>query len=350
MKSWKSTLVSADTPLREALARIDTAATRIALVVDPKGRLLGTLSDGDIRRGLLAGTGLDDPVSKCMFSAPTTALVGESRQDIISKMRQLTLQQIPVVDDSGRVVDLKTLDEYLAPQPRDNWVVIMAGGLGTRLKELTSNTPKPMLPVGNRPLLETIVRRFVEQGFCNLWLAVNHHADKIESYFGDGRKFGADVRYLRESKRLGTGGALSLLPPPKMPLIVTNADLLSTVDYVEMMEAHVASDALATMGVREYEYQIPYGVVRTADDDIKIAEVQEKPVQHALVNAGIYVLSPAAVAQVPQDTLFDMPELFAALIKESKAVRCHRIKGYWLDIGQYEDYHKANGDFPEVFP
>lgn len=348
MKSWESILIAPDTTLREAIAKIDAASTQMALVVDADRRLLGTLSDGDIRRGLLVGMKLTDPVERCMFLSPTTACMGESREAIVAKMRKLTLHQIPVLDNSGRVVDLKTIDDYLAVPARENWVVIMAGGMGTRLKELTHETPKPMLIVGGRPLLEIIVRRFVEQGFRRIWLAVNYQAEQIEKHFGDGSAFGAEVCYLREDKRLGTAGALSLLPQtPDAPLLVTNADLLVTVDYGEILEAHLGSGAAATMAVREYEYQIPYGVVRTVED--QIAGLEEKPVHQALVNAGIYVLSPEAVARVPNDTFFDMPELFAALIGDGKPIRCHRINGYWLDIGRYDDYDRANGDFPEVF-
>ncbi len=348
MKPWESVLIPSGMSLREAIARIDVASTQLALVVDAERRLLGTLSDGDVRRGLLAGIQLTDPVERCMFRSPTTARVGESREAIVAKMRELVLHQIPVLDNNDRVVDLKTIDDYLVMPSRENWVVIMAGGLGTRLKELTHETPKPMLTVGGRPLLEIIVRRFVEQGFRHIWLAVNYHAEQIEKHFGDGSAFGAEVNYLREDKRLGTAGALSLLPRTSTaPLLVTNADLLATVDYGEMLDAHVASGAAATMGVREYEYQIPYGVVRTAED--RIAGLEEKPVHQALVNAGIYVLAPDVLRHVPNNTFFDMPELFAAVIGTGKRARYHRIDGYWLDIGRHEDYYKANGDFSEIF-
>ncbi len=348
MKAWESILILPDTPLREAIARINDASTQMALVVDADRCLLGSLADGDVRRGLLNGIGLDDPVERCMFRTPTTARQDESTEDILAKMRTLVLHQIPVLDDNGRVVDFKTIDDFLTIPARDNWVVIMAGGLGKRLKELTRDTPKPMLTVGNRPLLETIVCRFVEQGFRHIWLAVNYHAEKIEEYFSDGAKFGAEVRYIRENKRLGTAGALSLLPkPPDLPLLITNADLLVTADYGEMLDDHVANGAMATMAVREHEYQIPYGVVRTAEN--RIEELEEKPVHQALVNAGIYVLSPEALPFVPHDTFFDMPELFATLIDDGKLVCHHRLDGYWIDIGRHEDYHKANGDFPEIF-
>ena len=348
MKTWEAALISPDLPLREAIARIDRAATQMALVVDRERRLLGTLSDGDVRRAVLAGGGLDVPVERCMSRTPTTAHASEAREAILAKMRRLVLHQIPIVDEQGRVVDLKTIDDYLAPPNRDTWVVIMAGGLGTRLKHLTRDTPKPMLPVGDRPLLETIVGRLVEQGFRQIWLAVNYHADQIEKYFEDGVRFGAEIRYLRETKRLGTVGAVSLLPKaPERPLLVTNADLLATVDYGQLVDAHMAAGAAATMAVRDYEYQIPFGVVRTDGD--AIVGMEEKPVHQTLVNAGIYVLAPEAVAMVPRDTYFDMPELFASLMDDGREVRCHNICGYWLDIGRQEDLERASIDFQNNF-
>lgn len=348
MKNWEAVLISPDTSLRNTMAKIDAGAMKVALVVDNERRLLGTVTDGDIRRGLLAGSQLTDPVERCMYRTPTTAKVSESRCSVLSKMRKMVLQQIPVVDDNGFIVGLKLIEDYLLAQERENWVVIMAGGPGTRLKELTRDTPKPMLTVGDRPLLETSICRFVEQGFRHIWLAVNYHAGKIEDHFGDGKEFGAEIRYLREDKRLGTAGALSLLhQAPVAPILVTNADLLANIDYCDMIDEHVSTDATATMAVREYDYQIPYGVVQTEKENIR--QLDEKPVKTVLVNAGVYVLSPEVISIVPKETLFDMPELFEALIGEGRRIRCYRVHGYWLDIGRHEDFCKANNDFCEVF-
>jgi dTDP-glucose pyrophosphorylase len=348
MTSWESILIPPELPLREAMLRIDERGTKLALVVDGDRRLLGTVSDGDIRRGLLGGMELSDPVERCMCPTPTTASEWESKEAILLKMRGGLLHQIPIVDSLGRVVDLKTIDDYLAVPDLENWVVIMAGGLGTRLKELTQQVPKSLLAIGNRPLLETVVRRFVGQGFRNIWLAVNHQADKIEGHIGDGSALGARVRYLRERRLLGTAGALSLLPQPiERPVLVTNADVLTTVDYCEMLEVHTSADAVATMAVREYEYQIPFGVLEINGE--RIVALQEKPVHQSLVNAGIYVLSPEAIARVPGDTEIDMPDLFGALIADGLPVRSHRVRGYWLDVGRQEDLQKANLDFPQYF-
>ena len=348
MKSWEQALVGPETTLREALEIIDRVGCQMALVVDADRRLLGTLSDGDARRGLLRGLTLADRVAGAMYTAPTCARVGESRQSILATMRRLSLHQVPVIDGLGRVQGLETVDDYFAAPVRDNWVVIMAGGLGSRLQELTRDVPKPMLKVGSRPLLETIVRGFADQGFQRLYLAVNYKADQIESHFGNGAALGIQIHYLREERRLGTAGALSLLPePPRAPIFVTNADLLTKEDYGEMVDQHQRTGADATMAVRDYEMQVPFGVVHERDGSIEA--IEEKPIQRFVVSAGMYVLSPRALDHVPRDTHFDMPALFEALVRSGQRTRCHPIDGYWLDIGRVADYEKAQSDFHEVF-
>jgi len=348
MRLWEKALVGPATTLREALETIDRAGSQMVLVVDRDRVLLGTLSDGDARRALLRGLGLDDPVSAAMHAGPTCASQTDSRRTMLATMRRLGLHQLPVVDAALRVVGLEIVDDYFAAPARDHWVVIMAGGRVVRLQELTRETPKPMLRVGSRPLLETIVREYVQQGFRNFWLAVNYKAEQIEAHFGDGSAWGASIRYLRERERLGTAGALSLLPePPRQPFIVTNADLLTKEDYGDMIDRHVASGADATMAVRDYEMQVPFGVVREKDGVIET--IEEKPIQRFVVSAGMYVLSPQVLKHVPRDTLFDMPSLFDALAKNGGRTRCHPIDGYWLDIGRASDYEKAQTDFDEVF-
>jgi dTDP-glucose pyrophosphorylase len=348
MIHWEQTLVGAGSSLRQALETIDRAGSQMALVVDAGRRLLGTLTDGDVRRGLLKGLRLDDPVAGAMHTAPTCARAGDSRQSILATMRRLGLHQVPVLDANGVVTGLATLDDFLVAQARENWVVIMAGGLGTRLEELTRETPKPMLRIGSRPLLETILRGYAEQGFSRFYFAVNYKAEQIEAHFGDGRAFDVEVRYLREQQRLGTAGALSLLPErPACPVVVTNADLLTKEDFGRMVDLHVDSGAEATMAVRDYEMQVPFGVVRERDG--RIEAIEEKPTQRFVVSAGMYVLSPQALDLVPRDRFFDMPSLFTAMVERGLRTRCHAVNGYWLDIGRLHDYERANLDFDEVF-
>jgi dTDP-glucose pyrophosphorylase len=348
MKSWEYVLVKPEMTLREALACIDRAGSQIALVVDDRRRLLGTLSDGDARRGLLKGLSLADQVTAAMHRSPTVARSNESRHSILALMRQRGLHQMPVVDAEGVVVGMEVVEDFRSTPERANWVVIMAGGLGKRLEQLTRDTPKPMLRVGSRPLLETIVLGYAAQGFKRFYLAVNYKAEQIEQYFGNGSSFGVEIRYLREQQRLGTAGPLSLLPEvPAEPIVVTNADLLTKEDFGDMVDGHVASGADATMAVREYEMQVPFGVVRERDGYIEA--IDEKPIQRFTVSAGIYVLSPQVLALVPYATQFDMPELFEISPRNGLRARCHRIEGYWLDIGRLPDYERANLEFDEVF-
>lgn len=348
MKNWRDVLIAPTTSLREALATIDRGGGQIALVVDPSGRLLGTLSDGDARRGLLRGLELSARADEAMHRNPTTVSRREDRASILALMRQQGLHQIPVVDESGIVVGLELVDDFLAVSARSNWVVVMAGGLGKRLEELTRDVPKPMLRVGNRPLLETILRSFASSGLRRFYLAVNYKAEQIERHFGDGSALGVEIRYLREQKRLGTAGALSLLPEaPSEPFVVTNADLLTREDHARMLDRHIESKAAATMAVREYEMQVPFGVVTERDGEIE--SIEEKPVQRFVVSAGMYVLSPEVLPLVPPDQFFDMPSLFDAVSRAGKRTRSHQINGYWLDIGRMPDYERANLDFPNVF-
>ena len=348
MKTWEDVLVAPHATLREALLKIDSASTQMALVADAQRRLLGTLSDGDIRRGLLKGLSLGDRVDKCMCSTPTMVRAGEPRETVLSAMRRAGVHQIPIVDPDGIVVGLEIVNDFLIPQARQNWVVVMVGGLGKRLGELTQATPKPMLMVGARPLLETILRSYIDQGFRRFYLAVNYKAEVIETHFGDGSQLDAEIRYLREDTALGTAGALSLLPDlPDDPFFVANGDLLMKIDYQDMLDKHVEANAAATMAVREYEFQIPYGVVR--EDNGAIYRIEEKPVCRSLVSAGTYVLSPEALELVPKNTPFDMPTLFQELITRGRRTQCCRVQGYWLDIGHMSDYEKANLDFPGLF-
>ena len=251
-------------------------------------------------------------------------------------------------EEAGRVIGVELLEELIRPRERDNWVVLMAGGLGTRLSPLTNDRPKPMLNVGNKPLLETIIENFVEQGFHRFFISVNYMAGMIKDHFADGGRWGAQIHYLEEDRKLGTAGALSLLPePPTAPVLVMNCDLLTKVNFRHLLDFHLEHRAQGTMCVREYDFQVPYGVVRL--DRQRIAGIDEKPVQRFFVNAGIYVLEPEALHHVPADTFFDMPSLFERLIAEGQEAAAFPIREYWLDIGQLADYDRANGEFAGLF-
>jgi dTDP-glucose pyrophosphorylase len=348
MKNWKQVLVDPTVSLRDALEKIDKAGTRMVLVVDEARRLLGSLSDGDIRRGLLRGLTLIDPVTSAMHVGPTTAYAGERRPAILAKMRKLGLYQMPVVGPGDVVVGMETVDDFLTTPDRDNPVVIMAGGRGSRLAELTEETPKPMLKVGSRPLLETIVSNLAMQGFSKIHLAVNYKGEQIERHFGDGSAFNVEISYLREDRPMGTAGALSLLTKmPEQPFIVTNADLLTREDFGHMLDRHMEAKAHGTMAVRNYEMQVPFGVVREGESGIEA--IEEKPIQRFVVSAGMYVLSPEVLELMPSRQPLDMPVLFELMMRHGLQTRCHYVDGYWLDIGRMADYERANLDFAEIF-
>ena len=331
--------------LRDVLQVIDRAGMQMALVVDPAGRLVGTASDGDIRRALIKGVELDAAIGGHCNRAFKSAPAGTPEAEILETLKRLQLHQMPVIDAEGHLVDLKHIDELIQAPERDNLVVIMAGGLGTRLGDLTKDLPKPMLPIGGRPLLEGLIRTFRDQGFRRFRLAVNYRAEVIESHFADGGKFGCEIGYIRETKRLGTAGALSLMDEPnELPVIVANGDLVLQTSIAAMLDHHEASGAAATMAVRRYEYQVPYGVVRTREG--RVTGLDEKPREQHLIAAGLYVLSEDARRIVPADIFYDMPQLFTEIVRRDGHAAVYPIEGYWADIGHAEDYARAQDDHP----
>ena len=345
---WKSVLVNTTTTIKESLLLLDKTALQILLVLDAEKKLFGTITDGDIRRGLLKGMSLDDSIESIVFKTPTVGYINESNQDIIKKAISKKLHQIPLVDADHRVIGLKEIDELLKPQIKSNKVVLMVGGLGTRLYPLTQDTPKPMLKVGNKPILETIVSRFANYGFVNIVMCVNYKAELIQAHFGDGSKFGVNIEYVLEQDRMGTAGALSLLTTrPADSFFVMNGDLLTNVNFENLLDYHQTYQAAATMCVREYDFQVPYGVVKIEGNQIK--SIEEKPVHKFFVSAGIYILSPATIDHIPIGIYYDMPTLFEKLIEKNQNTVSFPIHEYWLDIGRMNEYEQANREYREVF-
>ncbi|MFW5837492.1 MAG: nucleotidyltransferase family protein [Desulfovibrionaceae bacterium] len=344
MKDWKDSLISLDASIVDALRIISRSRLQIALVIDENRKLLGTVTDGDIRNGLLSGRELQDSVTTVMFPQPTVARIEDSDECILGQMQAMDILQIPLVDDQGRIVGLKLLKEFVYAPERNNLVVLMAGGLGSRLGPITEECPKPLLKVGNKPILETIVLNFIQHGFRRFKFSVNYMAEMIENHFRDGSRWGAQIEYVRESIRLGTAGALALLPDePDRPFFVMNGDILTSVNFSKLLEAHEASDAAATMCVREYEQQIPYGVVRHVNN--RILSIDEKPVTSFHVNAGIYVLDPACLEHVPRGVFFDMTDLFSSILAAGMEARVFPVSDYWIDIGRMDDLKRAHGEY-----
>jgi dTDP-glucose pyrophosphorylase len=347
-KSWEKAIVDPQATILKTIKSIDESAMQIAMVVDEKGILRGTVTDGDIRRGILRGVSLDQPVERVMQPRPVTASKSETRAKIVAKMRAAELRHIPVIDDDRHLIRIEFLDDEVASSLLPNWVVIMAGGQGHRLRPLTDTIPKPLLKIGNTPLLETTLTHLSLGGFKKFFLAVNYKAEMIMDHFGDGSKWGVKIEYLREEKELGTVGALGLLPSaPEHPVLVMNGDVLTKVNCAQMLEFHQEHGAAATMGVREYDIQIPYGVVKI--DNEAILELAEKPVQRFFVNAGIYIINPEKLALIPKNEYFDMPTLFSHLMEKGSKTAAFPIREYWMDIGQPEDFERAQGEYLGVF-
>ncbi|MDM9620894.1 nucleotidyltransferase family protein [Rhizobium sp. S96] len=348
MKSHSIAEISlrADQPLSVAVSCIEASGGEIALVTDEAGKLVGTITDGDIRRGILRGATLDTMAADVMYSAPRTTTEAASRSEILALLRKHSLRQMPILTPAGVVVDIVYADDLQHPAIALHPVVIMAGGLGTRLRPVTETVPKPMISVGGRPILETIIEQFQTQGFRSITLCVNHLAQVIEEYFEDGAKFGVEITYVRESTRMGTAGALSLLNfKPTHPLIVMNGDILTSANFGQLLSFHYENMALATMGLNRYQYQLPYGVVDVEHQHIK--SFTEKPVYDFFVNAGIYVINPEALQLIPAEKYFDMPSLFENIDNRKRAA--FPLHEYWLDIGRHDDLEKANDEYHALF-
>lgn len=348
MKNIQNIKLNINSTIKEALQIIDSGAMQIALVVDESDKLLGTLTDGDIRRGLLKGLDLNSKVDSIVFKNPTVAKISDTKEEILKLALAKKLHQIPIVDENGKILGIQEIEELIKPKEKINRVVLMVGGLGTRLRPLTENTPKPMLEVGKKPILQTIVEKFAEYGYTNIVMCVNYKSHIIQDYFEDGTRFGVNIEYVLEEQRMGTAGALSLLKEkPTEPFFVMNGDLLTNVNFEHLHNYHISNKAMGTMCVREYDFQVPYGVVNI--EDSKILSIEEKPTHKFFVSAGIYMLSPEALDYIPQNQFYDMPTLFEKIIDTKKNAISFPLREYWLDIGRIEEYKKANEEYDEVF-
>jgi dTDP-glucose pyrophosphorylase len=328
---------------------IDRSAKGIALVLDNECRLIGTVTDGDIRRAILAGMDLDLPVSDLLArrqpafdSSAITAPVGTSNSTLLHIMTEKSLRHIPLLDDAGRVIELSFFSDLVKDYELPLRAVVMAGGFGTRLRPLTEELPKPMLPVGSRPLLELIVEQLKNAGIRQVNVATHYRGDVITDHFKDGEKFGVEIRYVREDQPLGTAGALSLLEESDEPLLVINGDILTRVDFRAMHTFHREHKAELTVAVRQYEFSVPYGVVLT--EGVAVTGISEKPLVKQFINAGIYLLNSAVMRLIPNGQPYDIPDLIDLLVRQNRSVVCFPVREYWLDIGKADQYDQAKSD------
>lgn len=340
--------IDPDASILAALDVIDRGGLKTALVVDQNFQFLGLIADPDIRRALLNGVSLEEPVRRVMNTHPITLHQGISQADAKRALFHHKRDVLPVLSSDNRVMDVAILMESLGKSEYDNAVVLMAGGLGKRLMPLTKETPKPMIEVGSKPLLETLVENFAAAGFSNFYLSVNYLQGAIQDHFGDGAKWGVNITYLQEEEALGTAGGLSLIREQlTTPFITMNCDVLTNVDFESLLQHHAAAGSMATMCISQHEVTVPYGVVE--HDNFELKRIVEKPAWNYFVNAGIYVFSPEVLTLLTDHEALDMPDLLERVGERFGKVSLFPLREYWLDVGSHGSLEKARLDFKQLF-
>lgn len=340
--------INENATIKEAMLTIDKDLIGGAFVVDDDKKIKGVITDGNIRRALLKGCSIDDSIKGIFNQKFKYVNKFVSKKKVKELMLKYKIRQVPVVDDEDKIVDLYFLDDLISYEEKDNYVFILAGGLGTRLRPLTDNIPKPMLKVGDKPILEHIIEQFKEYGYRNFIISLNYKGEIIEKYFGDGDRFEVNIEYVRETKRLGTAGSISLAKDKlTKPFIVINGDILTGIDFDSILNHHISHDYDITVGSRNYEIKVPYGVMVTNGDII--TSLEEKPVYNFYINSGVYVVSERAIKYIPDNKMYNMTDLIEDLIRDNKRCGVYKITEYWSDIGRIDDFKKANEDIKKFF-
>ena len=345
--------VAATATIGDAVRCIDANGEGLAIVLTDDGHLMDTVTDGDVRRALLAGAALDAPVKALLEigkraphdKGPVTAPKTLSDADLLQMMTEKVIRQLPLVDEHGELVDIAFMHELVEELEEDPVAILMAGGRGARLLPLTEKVPKPLLPIGDKPVMERIISQLREAGIKKMNVAVHHKSEQISSHFGNGSRFGVELTYVAEDKPLGTAGSLRALGQLTEPFIVINADIVTTLSYKALIAYHREHKADITVAVRRYEIAVPYGVLEC--DGPQINRLVEKPVTTVLVNAGIYLVEPRVTKLIPEDEHFDMTDLVSRVLESGGSVVAFPIHEYWLDIGRHEDYSSAQRAFRE---
>ena len=347
MDEWEKTLIPPDLQINKVIEVIDKNSQQIAVVTDEEGKLLGTVTDGDIRRGIIKGIPLNSPVSQIMNPHPVTIPKMNDRKSIMAILKANKIRHLPVINEERCVIGVERLEEQIT-DTHNNWVVIMAGGRGKRLEPLTDNCPKPMLKIGKKPILQTILEQFIRQGFTRFCISVNYQSMKIKDYFGDVSKLGAEIYYIDEKERMGTAGSLSLLPfETQEPILVVNGDILTKLSFAQLLDFHLDHQAKATIAVTTYGFQIPYGLIKANHDHL--IGFEEKPVFASFINAGIYVLNLEVLHCVPKNSYFDMDDLFKILMQNEEPVYIFPIREYWIDVGEIKSFDQACKEYENEF-
>ncbi|MCK4809398.1 MAG: nucleotidyltransferase family protein [Candidatus Omnitrophica bacterium] len=349
MRSVENICVSDRVTIKKAVEFIDKGKLGIVLVIDKQGRLSGIITDVDVRKGILKGVSFSSPVKNIMNKKSITVLEGTGREDILSMMKQHNIRQIPVLNEKGQVEGIEIINDYFKQETYPNDVVIMAGGLGKRLHPLTKNIPKSMLTIGDKPLLENMLETFKAQGFINFIITISYKKETIKKYFGNGKKWGVNIRYLVENKPLGTAGALSLFDKRTMkhPFLVVNSDLLTAVNFSHMLDYHNNHKDMVTVGIKDYIVDIPYGIIKLKGSSLE--HFEEKPSYQVYINAGVYVFNPEVLKYVKRNEPLLMTDFIETVKNKGGNVGCFPIHEYWMDIGHIDNYKKAKKDFRKVF-
>lgn len=348
---WKDLCIYESATIYHALEKLNITAEKFLVVLSFDGVLMGTLTDGDIRRALLSGKTVNSSVGEAANKNPILASQNLGHHELFDLLKLNGITHVPIVDDKRKLISVVSLREVSSKETeKKNAVILMVGGLGSRLGELTANCPKPMLKLGDKPILEIILENFREYGFQNFFMSVNYRSEMIESYFSDGSRHGVRISYIRESERMGTAGSLSLYEPINdLPIIVMNGDVLTKVNFSSLVSFHTEHSLDACICTFRHDYQVPYGVIKLHKDEDLIEEIEEKPIYSSLVNAGIYSINPSLLGEIPKNTFYDMPTFVENLIKKKKRVGAFQVQDYWVDIGHREDFHRAETEYYTKF-
>lgn len=347
MNNWQELCLNENVSIYQALEKLNVTAEKFLVIISEFGYLRGTLTDGDIRRALLSGLNVNDIVAKAINQKPIIASQTLSHSELFELMKINSITHMPIIDEKGKLIRIVSLKEVVSTEPKkENAVVLMVGGLGSRLGELTANCPKPMLKFGDKPILEIIIENFKEYGFHHFFLSVNYKSEIIETYFGDGTRHGVNISYIRETERMGTAGSLSLMEPINdLPIIVMNGDVLTKVNFSSLIDYHKTNELEACICTFRHDYQVPYGVIHFDGDGELVNRIVEKPIHTSLVNAGIYSLNPKILSAIPKKTFYDMPTFLEKMISEKKRVGTFQVQDYWMDIGRSDDFYRAEADY-----
>ena len=346
MRDWRAAKVSPEDSLLKTMAVINQTTYGMALVVDEQDHLLGAVVDGDIRRAVLGNMSLDTPLEKVMKRNPVTAPQGHAAEVYLDLMLSNNIQQLPLLGEEGKVLGIVLLKDLHAELAGGLKAVIMAGGLGTRLQPLTNSQPKPMLSVGEKPIMEHVLDRLRKSGIREVVVSTHYKSELIQDRFSDGASCGLEINYTREEHRLGTIGSLRLLRNQlREPFLVVNGDVLTTLDFSAIHHFHHAQKADMTIAVKKQSFHVPYGVVKVERE--WVLGLEEKPSFSMFINAGIYLINPDVIELIPDGVAFDAPELIDKLISLRMRVSAFPVLEYWIDIGKPADYEKANTDMSE---